>query len=305
MNNNNGKNLRGFTDHFANEFVLPQIQLWKKNFGLKIRGASGLKAEYYQGMSKAVNDLEDNFSPPYDKHHPGFPLHEVVLTLDEVERLKGIIGDNYHYFKKKVTDKKELKVSFMDTSQEEKEIEHIDLYLDRVAPSLGDSRERNFYIPFENLNVETKVISQEQQKIPLKGIFLSHSHKDKEIVRWFRNVFEEEGIKVWFDESEILPGDSIIQKISDGMKKSKYVAVFVSENLNLENMSQYVGWEVSMGKVKDLEDKTGRLIPVLIASSVEAKLPQEMLDKNYADFRDQRLDKSNPEFQRLLKKIKQ
>lgn len=299
------KNLRGFTDHFAEEFVIPQINFWQSNINPKVKIGSGLMTEYYENMRSAVADLKIKFSPPY-KSHSSFPLHEVVITIEEVEMLKGIIGDNYQYLKNRIEEKKNLGVSFMDTTGEEKELDNLEIYLTHVVPNFGDSRERNLFIPFENLNKNKKDDRNEDDEIslPRDGIFLSHSSKDKEIVRWFRNAFEKEGIKVWFDESEILPGDSIIQKISNGMKKSKYVAIFISENLNFENMSQYVGWELSMAKVKDLEDKEGRLIPIMIGISSGIKLPQEVIDKNYADFRNKELKSDDLEFQRLLRKIK-
>lgn len=306
MDLNDPQNLRGFTDHFAEEFVVPQISFWLKNVFQKPSNISGLEKEYYDGMENAVDDLKRKFSPPY-KYHSRFPLHEVVINIEEVERLKGIIGDNYRFLKKQLQNKKNLGVSFVDTKNEEKELENLDLYLNHIVPNFQDSLSRSFFLPFGAISntkkvIDSKVIGSQERS----GIFLCHSSKDKEIVRWFRNSFEDERIKVWFDESEIFPGDSIPRKIAKGMEKARFVALFVSENLNLENMSQSVGWELSMAKTKDLEDDEGRLIPIMIGrSSGGIKLPQEVIDKNYADFRDKEsLTKDDPEFLRILKKIK-
>lgn len=64
--------------------------------------------------------------------------------------------------------------------------------------------------------------------------------------------------------------------------------------------------ELSMAKVKDLEDDQGRLIPIIIGRvSPGIKLPQEIVDKNYADFRNKKhFLKTDPEFQRILRKIR-
>lgn len=301
MNIEDPQNLRGFTDRFAEGFVVPQISFWLENVFEKPANITGLEKDYYDGMKKAGRDLQRKFSRPYHGHH-SFPLHEVVINIEEVERLKGIIGDNYNYLKKKFEEKEKLGVSFIDTKIEKEALEHLDLYLNRVIPNFLDSLQRSFFVPFKLLNKNEEHDSDN----PDGGIFLCHSSKDKEIVRKFRDLFEEENIKVWFDESEIFPGDSITRKIAKGMKKAKFVALFISENLNLENMSQYVGWELSMAKIKDLEDDEGRLIPIMIGeASPGIKLPQEVIDKNYADLRNQRsLSKTNPEFQRILEKLK-
>lgn len=305
MNQEDPKNLRGFSDHFSQEFVIPQISFWLNNVFKKPADAHELKKDYYEGMEKAVKDLKRKFSPPYNRSSH-FPLHDVVISIEEVERLKGIIGDNYHYLKNKIAEKEKLGVSFVNTKEEKNKLEKLDTYLNHVVPNFLDSLQRNFFIPFELLKKTDENIEKGATSYSQEGIFLCHSSKDKEIVRKFRNLLEDEGVTVWFDESQILPGDSITGKIAKGMEKTKYVALFVSENLNLENMSQYVGWELSMAKIKDLGDDRGRLIPIMIGkSSIKTKLPQEVSDKNYADFRDvEKILKDNLEFQRILQKIK-
>jgi len=43
-------------------------------------------------------------------------------------------------------------------------------------------------------------------------LFLSHSAKDKEVVRPVAERLRADGLRVWFDEWEIKPGDSIPAK---------------------------------------------------------------------------------------------
>ena len=46
-------------------------------------------------------------------------------------------------------------------------------------------------------------------------VFLSHSAKDKPVVRDVAERLRKDGLRVWFDEWEIRPGDSIPAKIED------------------------------------------------------------------------------------------
>jgi len=47
-------------------------------------------------------------------------------------------------------------------------------------------------------------------------VFLSHSAKDKAVVRPLAERLRADGLKVWFDEWVLQPGDSIPAKIEDG-----------------------------------------------------------------------------------------
>ena len=48
-------------------------------------------------------------------------------------------------------------------------------------------------------------------------VFLSHSAKDKPVVRDVAERLKKDGLRVWFDEWEIRPGDSIPAKIEEGL----------------------------------------------------------------------------------------
>ena len=51
-------------------------------------------------------------------------------------------------------------------------------------------------------------------------VFLSHSSKDKGLVREVAERLRKDGVKVWFDAWEIKPGDSIPAKIEEGLEHS-------------------------------------------------------------------------------------
>ena len=61
-------------------------------------------------------------------------------------------------------------------------------------------------------------------------VFLSHSSKDKGVVRALAERLRRDGLKVWFDEWEIRLGDSVYAKISDGLERSRTLLLCMSRN---------------------------------------------------------------------------
>jgi len=59
-------------------------------------------------------------------------------------------------------------------------------------------------------------------------VFLSHSTKDKAVVCELAERLRKDGLKVWFDESEIRPGDSIPSKIEEGLGRSRVLVLCMS-----------------------------------------------------------------------------
>lgn len=59
-------------------------------------------------------------------------------------------------------------------------------------------------------------------------VFLSHSAKDKAVVRDVAERLRADGVRVWFDEWEIKPGDSIPAKIEDGLEHSRVLVLCMS-----------------------------------------------------------------------------
>ncbi|MEK7677945.1 MAG: ORF6N domain-containing protein [Verrucomicrobiota bacterium] len=53
-------------------------------------------------------------------------------------------------------------------------------------------------------------------------VFLSHSAKDKAVVRPLAERLRKDGLRVWFDEWALKPGDSIPAKIEEGLEPSDF-----------------------------------------------------------------------------------
>src|SRR5687767_5491149 len=61
-------------------------------------------------------------------------------------------------------------------------------------------------------------------------VFLSHSSKDKAIVRPLAERLRKNGMKVWFDEWAIIPGDSFHAKVEEGLEHSRVLVLCMSAN---------------------------------------------------------------------------
>jgi hypothetical protein len=61
-------------------------------------------------------------------------------------------------------------------------------------------------------------------------VFLSRSAKDKAVVRAVAERLRADGLRVWFDEWEIKPGDSIPAKIEEGLEHSRVPVLCMSAN---------------------------------------------------------------------------
>ena len=61
-------------------------------------------------------------------------------------------------------------------------------------------------------------------------VFLSHSSKDKAVVRDIAERLKKDGVKVWFDEWVLKPGDSIPAKIEEGLERSRVLVLCMSAN---------------------------------------------------------------------------
>ena len=56
-------------------------------------------------------------------------------------------------------------------------------------------------------------------------VFLSHSAKDKDIVRAVAERLRADGLRVWFDEWVLKPGAGIPAKIDEGLEQSRVLVL--------------------------------------------------------------------------------
>ena len=77
-------------------------------------------------------------------------------------------------------------------------------------------------------NEFSKTLSTDE---PEYDVFVSHAWEDKEdFVEDFVQALTDRGIKVWYDKTKIKWGDSMREKIDNGLRKSKFGVAILSPN---------------------------------------------------------------------------
>jgi len=116
-------------------------------------------------------------------------------------------------------------------------------------------------------------------------VFLSHSAKDKEVVRPLAERLRADGLRVWFDEWEIRPGDSIPAKIEEGLEQSRVLVLCMSANAF---GSDWALLESQTLRFRDPLNKECRFIPLrLDDASIKGSLAQFVYIKWLPEDREQ------------------
>jgi len=110
-------------------------------------------------------------------------------------------------------------------------------------------------------------------------IFLSHNVNDKPRVRSLAEHLRAEGLRVWFDEWAIKPGDDIYLAVEDGLEAARVLVLCLSEHAL---GSDWVKMERSTVLFRDPSNKGRRFIPLLLD---DCKLPDSLRRFKYVDFR--------------------
>lgn len=129
----------------------------------------------------------------------------------------------------------------------------------------------------------------------MTSVFLSHNSQDKPFVRRLANDLDAHGVKCWIDEAEIKVGDSLIEKIRQGLDSMSYVAVVLSPN---SVNSAWVQKEVDVAMNQEILGRQVKVLPLLYR---KCDLPGFLLGKKYADFtKDERYEVALEDFVRSI-----
>lgn len=103
-------------------------------------------------------------------------------------------------------------------------------------------------------------------------VFLSHSSKDKAVVRPLAERLRKDGVKVWFDEWVLKPGDSIPAKIEEGLERSRVLVLCISANAFGSDWAQL---ESGTFRFRDPLNKERRFLPLrLDVAPIKGSLAQ-------------------------------
>ena len=129
----------------------------------------------------------------------------------------------------------------------------------------------------------------------MSSIFLSHNSKDKPWVRKLADRLTSDSVVVWIDEAELNIGDSLIEKIAEGIQEMRFVAAVISNN---SISSTWVQKELNLAMSKEIKGRQVTVLPLLIENCT---LPPSLTDKLYADFTNP--DNYEQEYSKLLRAI--
>lgn len=110
-------------------------------------------------------------------------------------------------------------------------------------------------------------------------IFLSHNHNDKPRIRLLAQRLKDAGVRVWFDDWNVHPGEIISIKVDEGLEQSRVLALFMSRDALI---SGWVKLERSTAVHRDPSNEDRRFIPVLLE---ECEVPDTLRRYKYIDFR--------------------
>ncbi|GEM_PF-1818585 len=113
----------------------------------------------------------------------------------------------------------------------------------------------------------------------LWDVFLSHNRKDKTRVRQVAERLRAAGLRVWFDEWIIQPGDDIYAGIEHGLEYTRTLILCMSR---AAFGSDWVKLERNTSIFRDPMNKDRRLIPLLLE---DCKIPVVLRRLSYLDWR--------------------
>ena len=102
-----------------------------------------------------------------------------------------------------------------------------------------------------------------------KDVFFCYASEDKDlVVKPLVEACEQAGISCWFDEAAIQWGDSIAEKVNEGLAKSKFVVVvfsisFLEKSWPKRELNAVSNLEASLGNVK--------ILPLIVGQESERK----------------------------------
>lgn len=123
------------------------------------------------------------------------------------------------------------------------------------------------------------------RSVEKRDVFICHASADKQShVRPFAAALASAGITYWLDEAEIGWGDRITEKINDGLSRSRYVVVFLTEALLQRQWPQ-----TELGSALSREASSGGVVvlPIMVTSDAQVLAQYPMLrDKHYLRWQD-------------------
>lgn len=112
----------------------------------------------------------------------------------------------------------------------------------------------------------------------MSSIFLSYSHLDKPFARRLAADLRLAGHAVWIDETEINIGDSLIEKIREGLDQVDCFAAVLSQ---ASILSPWVTKELDIASNREVKENRAVVLPLMVD---QVETPGFLMGKFYGDF---------------------
>ncbi|MDD5392700.1 MAG: toll/interleukin-1 receptor domain-containing protein [Thiothrix sp.] len=129
----------------------------------------------------------------------------------------------------------------------------------------------------QNVASSAEALSQRQSDALKANVFISHRKHDTELAERLSQTLEQAGHTVWFDEWEINLGDSIVERINQGLEGMSYLVLCYSS----AGMSPWVNREWMSTLHRQLSDQSVKILPILLSGN--GKPPAILADIRHAD----------------------
>lgn len=110
-------------------------------------------------------------------------------------------------------------------------------------------------------------------------VAISYSHADSEFALNLTQQIFLHGGNVWIDQCEIVPGESIYEKVQEAFSTATVILAILSKN---SVASVWCKKEISSGMTREMDEGRVVVVPILLE---DCDIPFFLKDKSYADFR--------------------
>ena len=105
-------------------------------------------------------------------------------------------------------------------------------------------------------------------------VFISYSSKDHDFIMLLAEKLKKDFIDIWVDDWELQVGDSIVQKIGEGIKKSSFLIIILSQ---YSIKSNWVLRELNSTLMRQLTKDDIKILPILLEIELD-EVPPLMSD---------------------------
>ena len=279
----NGGNLLILNHRFSDEFTKSNINDLTENFSFKFRPTTLINKN-----AKRQEELLFPITTNIIDHPITNDIDKLVLTYSGTIDI--LNKNNCHGIVFPEKDSIEINTSQTQFRADKNPVVVLSYFgLGKIIGCSSDawfSENSNInYREFKNLAFIEKIFSfltlsrEDKPYSKTPRIFISHQNADKDTARLIANSLKKENFRVWFDEFEIVVGDSIIESVEEGIGKSDFFLILLSKSAT---QSKWVRKEYEVANSFILSGEKMKVLPVLLE---ECDIPSFLRPIAYADLR--------------------